>query len=80
MKIDELHTYQGSGRFCLPGGFISSQLYITPEQWLSQQAAQGKRRSSPQGPCSAGAQTTASDSLVVFFTENYRHFFGINPN
>lgn len=54
IKIDEFHTYRGSGRFCLPEGFISSQLYITPEQWLSQLAAQG-RRSSPQGPCPAAA-------------------------
>lgn len=49
IKIDELHVYQVSGKFCLPKGFISSQLWITSEQWLSQQASQG-RRSSPQGP------------------------------
>lgn len=42
----------------------------------------GKEEQSPGtlASCSAGVQTTAATFLVVFFTENYRHFFGINPN
>lgn len=68
-------TRDQEGSVCPRASFPLS--FSKLEQWLSQQAAQG-RRSSPQGPCPA--QTTATGSLVVFETENYRHFFGMSPN